>query len=365
MERNYAVDVVKGLGMLAIVTIHTNPFRNMSFAGFSGATIDFILDTLSRFAVPFFFMAAGYLFGQKAVREPLRTLHLKKYIGKLAKLYAVWQIAYILYDVCLIAARSVLEKTEFPTAVAAYFGAMHPLKLVYYSVGNSGYHLWYLPSLMACMVVIFICYKYKAMKGLLWASVLLHGVGLFGQAYSGLFAVSFPTRDALFFGLFYTTLGFVFAQGNIGWIRNRRAAKANYIIWILAFSLLQLAERAILVGWFRGNPGDYFVSTALLVIVLFLAALHRPHAGKDSIWAAIGSKSAGIFVIHVLVINGSHLALLLTGYERVAETLAWNLLFTPLVFVASYFAYEFLQRWKGRLLSFRWVTAGAPRQRRA
>ncbi|WP_430871731.1 acyltransferase family protein, partial [Escherichia coli] len=57
MQRNYAIDFIKFFAILAVVIIHTFPSNDQ--LGY------FVLDNLSRFAVPFFFVASGYLFSLK------------------------------------------------------------------------------------------------------------------------------------------------------------------------------------------------------------------------------------------------------------------------------------------------------------
>jgi len=94
MKRNYAIDFIKFFAILAVVFIHTFPSDNQM--GY------FVLDNLSRFAVPFFFVASGYLFGLKVSDNTLSFAYFKKYITKILKIYVSWLIFYAGYDVVRI-----------------------------------------------------------------------------------------------------------------------------------------------------------------------------------------------------------------------------------------------------------------------
>lgn len=65
MERNYAIDFFKGLAIYFVVLIHTNPFTGARLFGIEGERIDFVIDTVARFAVPLFFAVSGYLLASK------------------------------------------------------------------------------------------------------------------------------------------------------------------------------------------------------------------------------------------------------------------------------------------------------------
>ncbi len=62
----------------------------------------FILDNVSRFAVPFFFTASGYLFGKKMIHTRDSIDYFKRYIIKILKLYLCWLFFYMMYDVLIL-----------------------------------------------------------------------------------------------------------------------------------------------------------------------------------------------------------------------------------------------------------------------
>src|SRR6185312_12383732 len=94
MESNHAIDFIKFFAILAVVTIHTFPSDHK--LGY------FILDNFSRFAVPFFFAASGYMFGLKVINNPKSVVYFKRYLLKILKIYVSWFILYSFYDVLRI-----------------------------------------------------------------------------------------------------------------------------------------------------------------------------------------------------------------------------------------------------------------------
>ena len=68
--RIQSIDTFKGLAILGVIVIHTEPFlaiqaiRVKSYWYYLGNA----LQQISSFAVPFFFVAAGYFFSQGAVK---------------------------------------------------------------------------------------------------------------------------------------------------------------------------------------------------------------------------------------------------------------------------------------------------------
>src|SRR5699024_11062175 len=82
----------------------------------------------------------------------------------------------------------------------------------YYGSGHNQYHLWFLLALIWSVAVLFIFAKARLVRVLFVLSLGLNIYGLAGQSYSFLADVPFDTRDALFFGLLYTSMGALFAR---------------------------------------------------------------------------------------------------------------------------------------------------------
>ncbi len=105
-----------------------------------------------------------------------------------------------------------------------------------------------------------------------------------------IFPLSFQTRDALFFGLFYTVLGAMFALYGKQILSVLNARPMIYLASFFVFSALEIIERYWLVNIQHSKPGDYFISTIFLSASLFLFVLSSPGLGKNSFFSKVGKK---------------------------------------------------------------------------
>lgn len=342
MNRNYAIDYIKFFAILGVVIIHS---------GISQSQTGFYLNTLSRFGVPFFFIAAGYLFGNKVIKHSSPTGYLKKYIIKLTKIYVSWQLIYLIYDLCMFIVQSYINGVNLKQELIHYFEKITVLNFFYYGDGiTGGYHLWFLPALIWSIVILYAFFKLKKINLLLILSFSLHLIGLFGQSYSGFYNLPINTRDTVFFGLFYITLGFFFSS-NLKDIKLKLGSKKLYFLALIGFSVIQIFERSILVNEFKGNSGNYFISTIFVTLTLFIMVLNNPNIGKNSFIAKVGANSLGIYVIHLIFIKMTQTILSFFSLTNITQSFGWIILYPLFIFIISYIAYNFIQFLKNLFLT--------------
>jgi peptidoglycan/LPS O-acetylase OafA/YrhL len=176
-------------------------------------------------------------------------------------------------------------------------------------------------------------------------------VGLFGQTYSGIFYIPINTRDALFFGLFYVTLGcfFSFHIERIRQLNSRVKSKTLFTFFLLS-CIFQMIESLVTVKWLNGTKGGigYYVSTIPLSISLFMLILKNKGFGNQSILSRIGKNSLGIYVSHMLFISFSIWVIRFFNLQRLIGNIGFILFLTVFVFVFSHYFYIFTQSLKGR-----------------
>jgi surface polysaccharide O-acyltransferase-like enzyme len=336
MERNYTIDFIKFFAILAVVIIHTFPSDHQ--LGF------FILDNFSRFAVPFFFVASGYLFGLKVIDNPNSAAYFKKYLIKILKIYVSWLVFYICYDVIRILINGGNDNHE----LSKYFEGLSVLKLLYYGDGTSGYQLWFVISLAWSIITLYLFYRLKNLTLLLLLGLCFNLAGLFGQSYSIFFEMPITTRDALFIGVFYTTVGFWIAFAS-PFKKYRSYGKKEYFFWFCFVTALQAAEGYWLEKVLSSKHGEYFIMTIFLTVFLFLFTVNNPQLGKGVWISKIGSNALGIYAVHVFFIDIVDILLSHFGLGHVSHNLVWNLIDTFLVFTLSYITYLFIQNLKSHL----------------
>jgi len=348
-DRNEAIDVFRAVAVFCVVIIHTEPFLHLTGAGHG---IGFVLITVSRFAVPFFFLVSGYLFAVKITQSEAPNAYYRQYVGKLFKMYLAWQAVYLIYDAATFqvgGAHTYRQAMADVQAMGLTELVKRPIGMLYYGLYSSGYQLWYLTSLILSISIVYLFHKRGAIKLLAASSLLLHLAGIAGGSYLGLFPRDFMARDALFLGLFYTMLGYAFHRYREP-IRSKLQGKAKPLLLILLLSLgTELAERTLIAAWFDTERGDYFLSTIVLSSALFLLLTLRPEIGRGSVLVKMGKQAAGIYLIHFLYINGTYLVLETNRLSGLRETWIWDILFTPCVIVLSYVSYTGLQAMKRSL----------------
>lgn len=335
MERNYAIDFIKFFAILAVVVIHTFPSNDQ--VGY------FILDNISRFAVPFFFAASGYLFSLKVNSHPQSFSYFRRYITKILKIYFSWLIFYFVYDVLKI----YISQGNNEAELSKYIDGLTPLNLLYYGQGTSGYQLWFVISLVWSIGILYFFYRFNKVPLLLIISLCFNLLGLFGQSYSIFDELPVSTtRAALYVSLVYTAAGF--------WLASikppGRINSKLYTYLFCIFTLLQILEGHWLEKGLDAKHGEYFLSTIFLTVFLFLFALSKPELGKGRFMTKIGANSLGIYAIHVFFIDVIDLFFEKIGLEQGSQNLLLNLVDAFLVFTLSYISYQLLQKLKTLVL---------------
>ncbi|CDQ38353.1 MULTISPECIES: acyltransferase [Virgibacillus] len=367
MGRNYSIDYFKFYAIFAVVCIHTGTLSDTKLGNIAGDDIDFVIDTLARFAVPFFFVVSGYLFISKlkSIQQQhdkpfvYQWAYFKKYTWKLVKLWLAWFFFYYLFSLGI-------KFIDTPKTIPAlqemfwnYTKDVFTLDLFYYGAGFTQYHLWFLLALIWSVSLLFLFTKCRLLRILFLISLGLNLVGLFGQSYTSFFEVPINTRDTLFFALFYISLGGIFAQYVEKWKKlSDRIPVFIYVGLLLLFAITQVGEGFITLRLMDGEEGNYYLSTIPFLVTLFLFILRYDQIGKGSLISKIGSNAVGIYVSHVFVMESVRMLMKSYGYQDMLETLEWNLLFTPLVFILAYLMYSGLQ--KGKLVLKNRISMNVP-----
>lgn len=330
MNRNTTLDYLKFFAIAGVVLIHTTPFIENE--------IGLALNSLARFAVPFFFIISGYLFTKKFNGDLTRY---GKQIIKLTKLYLSWYFIYVAYDLIVMISNNT-DKSILENIYQYSYDNLSVINLIYYGTGTSGFQLWYLPALILATIILFVFLSVNRVKYLLIGSLILHIFGVIGESYTIILDTWFQTREVIFFSLFYTTLGaFIAKNENVVYF----SFKAKYYLVLgLSFSVLQILERYILITKLEGTLSSDFVFTTIFAsLFLFLFALKSPNIGSESLLTKIGGNAVGIFVIHVLVMEIGDMFIEFINLEAVKDTIIWDLLYTPIILFISYYLYQLIQ----------------------
>lgn len=278
--RNASLDALRVLSLFGIVTLH------VAGGGFAdNKPLGFVVDELSRFAVPVFFLMSAYFWKDADLAAPLRLA------GKVAR-RVMPAFAVIL---ALTIALRLLEGGR-----PGFEPTPSGLLLLLWS-GGPAFHLWFLPALVLGSAVVATLMKFT---GLRWTIAITLGLYLTGTiigAYSKpLFGHGNPfwmDRNGLLFAPIFLVGGVVLRR-----YRDRLTGLPipAIVAALVAFAALHVAEGYFVVGRYALGH-DYSLSTlgyGLAVAILFTRIeLHSP------IWSTLGQATFGAYLIHLLVLK--------------------------------------------------------------
>lgn len=278
--RNAALDALRVLSLVGIVTLH------VAGGGFHDSKpLAFVLDELSRFAVPVFFLLSAYFWKADELARPLAL------VGRVARrvlpAFALWTAVFVL-----------LRQLEHPSRPLDLSpGAL--LNLAW--SGGPAFHLWFLPALVLATGLVA-----TSGKALGWRITLLLALGLYlggtlvGAYARPLFGHGFPfwmDRNGVFMGPVFLVAGVL--------LRRHRDAVARLpftaiVVGLVLFALLQLAEGYFVVGRY---PMGHDYSLATLGYAVAVALLFMRIELKSPLWTTLGAATFGAYLLHLLVLR--------------------------------------------------------------
>lgn len=287
-SRLSSIDLFKFLAFCGVVSIHTVSAVHFTHEAdpFEASLRDHIgsvLDQLSRFAVPFFFLSSGYLWFGRALRQ--RTSEYLYSASKMLAIYLLW--------VAIYAFNFAIDGQEITPSLAA--------KILIN--GGYGVQLWFLPCLCSSLVL---------MRGVArtdrWVLPLTIGfaVYLVGLVFGPYSPWVFGTPSSELTRRICRTLpisAFLFVS--IGaWLRRsgRTFSQRTAIVLAAVGAGMTLAEGCILQRLFRVPmvSNDALLSSIPFGIGVFLISLHVRIEGRSADWGReLGSLGLGLYLLHM------------------------------------------------------------------
>jgi serine/alanine racemase len=282
------IDLAKFLAAILVVAIHTRPFYDVS------RDFGFVLvNGVSRIAVPFFFLCAGYFYVRAAEKKGWNRRTLWAYLRRILLVYAVWSLIYFPF----VRASECVD----PLKIAANF-----YRFLFLGIH---YHFWYFPALASCIVVLHILFNRLRFKYLLAIGVGLYVLCLAGDLYW--MAARFPlvgtvvdtwirglshTRNLLLFGFLFVAIGAHVAKRPPSFDKIGRTALLS-VLFLAAFVI-----ESFLAGEFDlardHNSGIFLVPAAYFA---FLTALKwQPVLAIPP--AFVRNVSVVVYCVHPLIL---------------------------------------------------------------
>lgn len=326
-QRIESVDLFRVFAIVAVIAIHTGPFRATSDVEESVLQVGVLINQLARFAVPFFFVVSGYFWGLKVRTQASPWPVSWHMIKRIAAIFAFWSLIYVIpFDLGAMIRNGVLTEMK-----ATYWGLSSilsdPVRMI--SQGTKG-HLWFLPALISAIAIVTFMLQKNWHAGLIILSLALYVIGLLGKGYADApmgIHIGVNTRN----GPFVATA--LFASGY--YISNYRPRPAWLILGAFIAGggmMLHLAELAILHRLY-GTPlnQDYLLGTYFAGMGVAIMALSGNRYLQAAFVAKLGKLILGIYACHYIFVE-----LLNAGtHSQFGDSFVWQIAYVALVFIFS------------------------------
>lgn len=296
-------------------------------------SIGFTLMTLSRLAVPIFFLTSGYLMKMKLDSEKDETGYCERYLKKIGIYYAIGTFIFFGMKLLALTLNNYLNlKVASPLElkILSSKGLFH----LFYTGRATGEHLWFLPALFYSVGLIYISYRYDVFNKLLGAAIAFHLVAILSRTYM-LYNLPIPQDDALFFGLAFTATGFYIRKKEV---RNLLSASLLLKTAVLV-NILHFGERILITIAFENYTpyfwGNYSLLTAPAAITVFLYFLKKKNLAIESRINCYGKKTLWIYILHPILIGllvGLGGIMAQNGGNFIVENIGWSIGVTLIAF---------------------------------
>lgn len=297
MEKKYynGIDYAKFICAILVICVHTGPLLSIN----ENANF-FLVQIISRIAVPFFFVSSSFFFFKKldygvGLQEEGNINLLKDFILRIGKLYLIWTVVYL----------SLL----IVSWIQGGFGITTIIRFIrdFFFTG-SFYHLWFLPAvLFSVAFVYYLARKYKVNEILL-ISLSFYLIGMIINVYQDFLlmipGVSFliklyldifvTARNGLFFGFIFTAMGYYFARKEI--VMDFKNATVGAV---LSFILLVL--EAYIISWlgYMRDLTSMYLMLLPFIFYVFQLLMQFTSLHKNEVGVTLRKMSTLIYVSHV------------------------------------------------------------------
>ncbi|WP_421228563.1 acyltransferase family protein [Aeromonas enteropelogenes] len=341
-----SIECGRVLAILAVMTIHVSPFAHPFNPDLWGSApypwLSALINQLCRFAVPLFFLCAGYFLQPKLTgAAPLSVAW--RYCRPLLLLWLAWSLLYLLLPFNPMEA----VNQGYLASLRGQWQFQLGDPLNDWLVGGM-IHLWFLPALVLAVGILALCQWLGKPALALYLGALLYLLALLGGSYAKpLLEAEWPilTRNGPFFSLLFVALG--------AWLRARAWQPTTRMSRrLLVMGLGLYALEAIALNQLAQVPltrHDFLLGSVPWALGLFGLLLANPDWGRGSWLERQAPKVLGLYCLHMILV----VWLFVFGPQE--ASLLWEITKVPLLLGASLLAYGLLSSnvFTARLLHIR------------
>lgn len=279
------------IATIAIIALHSQIFMQAPLFN-DQPLLGMGLNQVSRFAVPLFFIMAGYFIQPRLTTELIP--YLWRYARPLLIMWVSWSIIYLIlpFNFHLVATEGYFAERLF------YWQRLLTTPLNTLFEGGL-VHLWYIPGLLSGLTIITVLLRLKLSQLIIPIACVLFLFGLMAGSYAQITELSSPifTRNGPFFSTFMIMLGFEVRRRNIS------ISLKNSIIMMLVGFCLFIGEANYLSLQENGSFfHDFLFGTPLWALGIFFILLAKPNVGDYKIIHSLSKDVLGIYLCHLLIV---------------------------------------------------------------
>ncbi|WP_028862797.1 acyltransferase [Psychromonas aquimarina] len=286
-----SLEFMRVIAMAAVIAIHTRLFIDAPIINGHAWLAD-VVNQLSRFAVPFFFLLAGFLIQPKLMNSPLSVM--RRYNAPLLKVWLVWTAICLILPTRL---NTVMEQGYLGER-QAYWNFLLDTPLNSFLEGGL-VHLWFLPALIIAVVMTGLFVHFKLLKLLLPAAALLYIYGVLAGSYASITEIGSPflTRNGPFFSFLMVVIGFEIRRFEF------RLSAQSALLMLSAGLLGHFAEAYwLFTKEVAFSSHDLLLFTPLWASGLFFFLLAKPLLGDHPLTYWLSKSILPIYVCHLSIV---------------------------------------------------------------
>lgn len=328
-----SIDFMRVIAIFAVILIHAYPFGNISIG--IGKYLKVFINQGARFAVPFFFIVTGFIWGKKLASGQDAMRVFLGYGRRIAVIFIAWSVIYLVVpsDLSFLTASG---SFEFLKTVYYRFLSLSddPLMLVFQGTKE---HLWFLMSLLWAMILSSALIKVDRGPWLLPLALILYLFGILAGSYAKTpygIHIEFNTRNGPFFSTIFFVVGWLFSKHK-GYFSMKTS-----IALLLGGLALHMVEVYVLLRFYEVNPlrHDFLLGTLPYSTGVAAIALSRPSLGENALMTKWGPYVLGIYVVHFLYVD------LLGPLGGRFNPYAWGIVLPVTIFLLSLVTVKYMEK---------------------
>lgn len=296
--RIQSIDAFRVIAILAVISIHSQPFSNTHYFGEIDEFLRVGFNQGARFAVPFFFIATGYFLGKKLEKSNAQAT--KIIISSLIRLFEIWFFWNLVYIFYTQTNHDVTNASLINTLYGRFSHYFSDSSLEHIIFEGARTSLWFLISLALAIAIIGVFHKAKTKTGMIVLAILLYLMGLLGGSYSHTaFGLNLPfnTRNGPFISTIFVVTGYLLATTQIKSVCLKKSL--SLVLFGITLSLLEMCY-FMHSGDKAAMSHEYLLGTYFIGLGIFLALLSRPQAVGYFWLPQLGKFTLGVYVSHSL-----------------------------------------------------------------